>query len=50
MSWYRRERRHAIESCFAIALAALALLVGGPQAQGAEVTLQQLSAVSGKKR
>src|SRR6516164_7369732 len=40
MRWYWRERWLAIKSCFAIALAALALLVGGSQARGVEVTLQ----------
>jgi hypothetical protein len=34
------QRRLEVRSCFAIALAALVLLIGGPQAQGAEVTLQ----------
>jgi hypothetical protein len=40
MRWYWWERRLAIKSCFAIALAALALLVGGSQARDVEVTLQ----------
>jgi hypothetical protein len=40
MRWHCRDRRLAIKSCFPIALAALALLVGGAQARGAEVTLK----------
>jgi hypothetical protein len=40
MRWCWRERRLEVRPCFAIALAALVLLVGGPQARGAEVTLQ----------
>ena len=40
MRRYRQERRPAGKSCLAITLAALALLFGGPQARGAELTLQ----------
>jgi formylglycine-generating enzyme required for sulfatase activity len=40
MRRYRQERQPAGKSCLAISLAVLALLFGGPQARGAEVTLQ----------
>jgi formylglycine-generating enzyme required for sulfatase activity len=40
MRWCWLQRRLGFESCFAIALVALALLLGGPQARGVEVTLQ----------